>query len=279
MTASAAAAPVPATEKILSVNNIEVIYDHVILVLKGVSLDVPRGGIVAILGANGAGKTTTLKAISNLLRAERGEVTKGSIEFEGERVDRLNPNDLVRKGCIQVMEGRHCFGHLTIEENLLTGAFTRRDGNAAIKRDMEMIYDYFPRLRQRKGSMAGYTSGGEQQMCAIGRAMMSRPKMILLDEPSMGLAPQVVEEIFEIVKTLNTKEGVSFLLAEQNTNVALRYATYGYILETGRVVMDGEAKALRENEDVKEFYLGVSGGDRKSFREVKSYKRRKRWLA
>ena len=279
MTASAAAAPVPATEKILSVNNIEVIYDHVILVLKGVSLDVPRGGIVAILGANGAGKTTTLKAISNLLRAERGEVTKGSIEFEGERVDRLNPNDLVRKGCIQVMEGRHCFGHLTIEENLLTGAFTRRDGNAAIKRDMEMIYDYFPRLRQRKGSMAGYTSGGEQQMCAIGRAMMSRPKMILLDEPSMGLAPQVVEEIFEIVKTLNTKEGVSFLLAEQNTNVALRYATYGYILETGRVVMDGEAKSLRENEDVKEFYLGMGGGDRKSFKDVKSYKRRKRWLS
>jgi branched-chain amino acid transport system ATP-binding protein len=279
MTASAAPAAEQATDTILSVNNIEVIYDHVILVLKGVSLEVPRGGIVALLGANGAGKTTTLKAISNLLRAERGEVTKGSIEFQGTRVDKLTPNDLVRTGCIQVMEGRHCFGHLTIEENLLTGAFTRRDGNAAIKRDMEMIYDYFPRLRQRKGSMAGYTSGGEQQMCAIGRAMMSRPKMILLDEPSMGLAPQVVEEIFEIVKTLNTKEGVSFLLAEQNTNVALRYATYGYILETGRVVMDGEAKALRENEDVKEFYLGVSGGDRKSFREVKSYKRRKRWLA
>jgi branched-chain amino acid transport system ATP-binding protein len=279
MTASVAPAAEQATDTILSVNNIEVIYDHVILVLKGVSLEVPRGGIVALLGANGAGKTTTLKAISNLLRAERGEVTKGSIEFQGTRVDKLTPNDLVRTGCIQVMEGRHCFGHLTIEENLLTGAFTRRDGNAAIKRDMEMIYDYFPRLRQRKGSMAGYTSGGEQQMCAIGRAMMSKPKMILLDEPSMGLAPQVVEEIFEIVKTLNTKEGVSFLLAEQNTNVALRYATYGYILETGRVVMDGEAKALRENEDVKEFYLGVSGGDRKSFREVKSYKRRKRWLA
>lgn len=279
MSTSAAPVAEQAIDTILSVNNIEVIYDHVILVLKGVSLTVPKGGIVAILGANGAGKTTTLKAISNLLRAERGEVTKGSIEFEGERVDRLSPNDLVRKGCIQVMEGRHCFGHLTIDENLLTGAFTRRDGNAAIKRDMEMIYDYFPRLRQRKGSMAGYTSGGEQQMCAIGRAMMSRPKMILLDEPSMGLAPQVVEEIFEIVKTLNTKEGVSFLLAEQNTNVALRYATYGYILETGRVVMDGEAKSLRENEDVKEFYLGVSGGDRKSFREVKSYKRRKRWLA
>jgi branched-chain amino acid transport system ATP-binding protein len=279
MTASVAPAAENATDTILSVNNIEVIYDHVILVLKGVSLEVPRGGIVALLGANGAGKTTTLKAISNLLRAERGEVPKGSIEFQGTRVDKLTPNDLVRTGCIQVMEGRHCFGHLTIEENLLTGAFTRRDGNAAIKRDMEMIYDYFPRLRQRKGSMAGYTSGGEQQMCAIGRAMMSKPKMILLDEPSMGLAPQVVEEIFEIVKTLNTKEGVSFLLAEQNTNVALRYATYGYILETGRVVMDGEAKALRENEDVKEFYLGVSGGDRKSFRDVKSYKRRKRWLA
>jgi branched-chain amino acid transport system ATP-binding protein len=273
--------PSPAlqTDTILSVNNIEVVYDHVILVLKGVSLTVPRGGIVAILGANGAGKTTTLKAISNLLHAERGEVTKGAVEFNGERVDRMTPNELVRRGCIQVMEGRHCFGHLTIEENLLTGAFTRKDGNAAIKRDLEGIYDYFPRLRQRKGSMAGYTSGGEQQMCAIGRAMMSKPKMILLDEPSMGLAPQVVEEIFEIVKTLNAKEGVSFLLAEQNTNIALRYATYGYILETGRVVMDGAADSLRENEDVKEFYLGVAGDDRKSFREVKSYKRRKRWLA
>ena len=275
---SAAAAPVPA-DTILGVNNIEVVYDHVILVLKGVSLTVPRGGIVAILGANGAGKTTTLKAISNLLRAERGEVTKGSIAFEGTRIDRLTPSELVRRGCIQVMEGRHCFGHLSIEENLMTGAFTRRDGGAAIKRDLEAIYEYFPRLRQRRGSMAGYTSGGEQQMCAIGRAMMSKPKMILLDEPSMGLAPQVVEEIFEIVRVLNAKEGVSFLLAEQNTNIALRYATYGYILETGRVVMDGEAKALRENEDVKEFYLGVSGGDRKSFRDVKSYKRRKRWLA
>jgi branched-chain amino acid transport system ATP-binding protein len=268
-----------APDTILSVNNIEVIYDHVVLVLKGVSLTVPRGGIVALLGANGAGKTTTLKAVSNLLRAERGEVTKGSIAFEGARVDRLSPNELVRRGCIQVMEGRHCFGHLTIEENLLTGAFTRRDGGAAIRRDMEMIYDLFPRLRQRRASMAGYTSGGEQQMCAIGRAMMSRPRMILLDEPSMGLAPQVVEEIFEIVRTLNAQQGVSFLLAEQNTNIALRYATYGYILETGRVVMDGDAAALRENEDVKEFYLGVAGAERKSFREVKSYKRRKRWLA
>ncbi|MXQ13206.1 ABC transporter ATP-binding protein [Microvirga makkahensis] len=268
-----------AAETVLAVNNIEVVYDHVILVLKGVSLTVPKGGIVALLGANGAGKTTTLKAISNLLRAERGEVTKGSIEFQGERVDQLSPNELVRRGCIQVLEGRHCFGHLTIEENLLTGAFTRKDGNVAIRRDLEAIYEYFPRLRQRRSSMAGYTSGGEQQMCAIGRAMMSRPSMILLDEPSMGLAPQIVEEIFEIVRILNSSEGVSFLLAEQNTNMALKYATYGYILETGRVVMDGPAQALRENEDVKEFYLGVSEGDRKSFRDVKSYKRRKRWLA
>ncbi|MCZ8098282.1 MAG: ABC transporter ATP-binding protein [Burkholderiales bacterium] len=279
MTAVQHAPTATAAETILSVNNIEVVYDHVILVLKGVSLTVPRGGIVAILGAYGAGKTTTLKAISNLLRAERGEVTKGSIEFEGTRVDRMSPNELVKRGCIQVMEGRHCFGHLTIEENLLTGAFTRRDGNAAIKRDLETIYEYFPRLRQRRSSMAGYTSGGEQQMCAIGRAMMSKPHMILLDEPSMGLAPQVVEEIFGIVATLNAREGVSFLLAEQNTNIALRYATYGYILETGRIVMDGAADSLRENEDVKEFYLGVAGADRKSFREVKSYKRRKRWLA
>ena len=270
--------PVPA-EPILSINNIEVVYDHVILVLKGVSLEVPQGGIVALLGANGAGKTTTLKAVSNLLRAERGDVTKGSITFAGERVDRLSPNELVRRGCIQVLEGRHCFGHLTIEENLLTGAFTRREGNAAIRRDLEEIYETFPRLRQRKGSMAGYTSGGEQQMCAIGRAMMSKPRMILLDEPSMGLAPQVVEEIFEIVRDLNARSGVSFLLAEQNTHMALRYATYGYILETGRVVMDGPASSLRENEDVKEFYLGVSEGSGKSFRNVKSYKRRKRWLA
>ncbi|MGI6244887.1 MAG: ABC transporter ATP-binding protein [Pseudochelatococcus sp.] len=273
------ATPEAAADTILSVNNIEVIYDHVILVLKGVSLTVPKGGIVALLGANGAGKTTTLKAVSNLLHAERGEVTKGNIAFKGERVDRLSPNELVRRGCIQVMEGRHCFGHLNIEENLLTGAFTRRDGWGAVKRDLEKVYDYFPRLRQRKNSQAGYTSGGEQQMCAIGRAMMSKPSMILLDEPSMGLAPQVVEEIFEIVRELNTKEGVSFLLAEQNTNIALRYATYGYIMETGRIVMDGEAAALRENEDVKEFYLGVGGADRKSFREVKSYKRRKRWLS
>ncbi len=263
---------------ILSVNNIEVIYDHVILVLKGVSLNVPEGGIVALLGANGAGKSTTLKSISNLIRSERGEVTKGSIVFKDERTDGLTPNDLVRRGCIQVMEGRHCFGHLSVEENLLTGAFTRRDGHSAIARDLEKVYAYFPRLKERRNSLAGYTSGGEQQMTAIGRALMSRPTMILLDEPSMGLAPQIVEEIFGIVNSLNDKEGVSFLLAEQNTNLALRYATYGYILENGRVVLDGKADDLRENEDVKEFYLGIGGGDRKSFREAKSYKRRKRWL-
>jgi branched-chain amino acid transport system ATP-binding protein len=266
-------------DAILTVNNIEVIYDHVILVLKGVSLGVPKGGIVALLGANGAGKTTTLKAISNLLHSERGEVTKGSIVFDGEEVQARSPNELVRRGCVQVMEGRHCFGHLSIEENLLTGAFTRRDGRVAIRDDMERVYAYFPRLKERRDSIAGYTSGGEQQMCAIGRALMARPKMILLDEPSMGLAPQIVEEIFQIVRDLNEKEGVSFLLAEQNTYQALKYARYGYILENGRVVMDGEAKALRENEDVKEFYLGIAEGKRKSFREGKHYKRRKRWLA
>jgi branched-chain amino acid transport system ATP-binding protein len=261
------------------VNNIEVVYSHVILVLKGVSLAVPKGGIVALLGANGAGKTTTLKAISNLLHAERGEVTKGSIQFQGEEVQSLTPSELVRRGCIQVMEGRHCFAHLTIEENLLTGAFTRRDGKAAVKRDLDLVYSYFPRLSERKDSIAGYTSGGEQQMCAVGRALMSRPKMILLDEPSMGLAPQIVEEIFEIVRDLNAKERVSFLLAEQNTMVALRYANYGYILENGRVVMDGDAKGLASNEDVKEFYLGLSSAGRRSFRDVKHYRRRKRWLA
>ncbi len=272
-TATAPAGP------ILDVVNIEVVYNSIALVLKGVSLNVPKAGVVALLGANGAGKTTTLKAISNLLRAERGEVTKGAIVFEGERVDRLSPNDLVRRGAIQVMEGRHCFGHLTIEENLMTGAFTRRDGRAAVMRDLEAVYGYFPRLRERRALLAGYTSGGEQQMCAIGRAMMSRPKLILLDEPSMGLAPQVVEEIFEIVRGLNEREGVSFLLAEQNTNIALRYASFGYILETGRVVLDGAAEALRTNEDVREFYLGVAHGGRRSFKQVKTYKRRKRWLA
>ena len=263
---------------LLTVNNIEVIYDHVILVLKGVSLEVPEGGIVALLGANGAGKTTTLKAISNLLGAERGNVTKGSIECLGVRVDQLSPNELVRLGVIQVMEGRRCFEHLTVEENLLTGAYTRSDGQANVMADLEKVYHYFPRLKERRTVQAGYASGGEQQMTAIGRALMANPKMILLDEPSMGLAPQLVKEIFEIVRDLNEQEGVSFLLAEQNTMAALKIANYGYILETGRVVMDGAAENLRENEDVKEFYLGLSSGGRRSFRDVKHYRRRKRWL-
>ncbi len=270
---------VPEAAPLLSVNSVEVIYNHVILVLKGVSFDVPEGGIVALLGANGAGKTTTLKAVSNLLHAERGEVTKGSIEYLGERVDRLTPHDLVKRGVVQVMEGRHCFEHLTVEENLMTGAYTRSDGAAAVQEDLEKVYAYFPRLKERFKSQAGYTSGGEQQMTAIGRALMARPKMILLDEPSMGLAPQLVEEIFEIVAQLNRDEGVTILLAEQNTNMALRYARYGYILENGRVVLDGDASVLRENADVKEFYLGLSSGGRKSYRDVKHYKRRKRWLA
>src|SRR3954451_24878023 len=267
-----------ATQAFLAVQKLEVIYDHVILVLRGVSLDVPEGKIVALLGANGAGKTTTLKAISNLLRAERGEVTKGQILFRGERIDQLNPSALVKRGICQVMEGRHCFGHLTVEENLLTGAYTRGARGAGIREDLEKVYRYFPRLKERRDSQAGYTSGGEQQMTAIGRALMARPRMILLDEPSMGLAPQLVEEIFEIVKALNRNEGVSFLLAEQTTHIALKYADYGYILENGRVVMDGEAKSLADNEDVKEFYLGFSSGGRRSFRDVKSYRRRKRWL-
>ena len=273
------AQPDPGRQVALSVNNIEVIYDHVILVLRGVSLEVPEGGIVALLGANGAGKTTTLKAISNLLHAERGEVTKGAIEFRGQRVDRLTPNDLVRRGVCQVMEGRHCFAHLTVEENLLTGAFTRKGSRAAIAQALEKVYHYFPRLKERRASLAGYTSGGEQQMTAIGRALMAHPTMILLDEPSMGLAPQIVEEIFEIVGDLNARERVSFLLAEQNTMVALRHASYGYILENGRVVMDGKASDLASNEDVKEFYLGLSTSGRRSFRDVKHYRRRKRWLA
>jgi branched-chain amino acid transport system ATP-binding protein len=272
------AAPAAAGKPLLDVNGIEVIYNHVILVLKGVSLVVPEGGIVALLGANGAGKTTTLKAVSNLLRAERGEVTKGAIEFDGERVDRLTPADLVKRGVIQVMEGRHCFAHLTVEENLLTGAYTRRASRAETRAALERVYEFFPRLKQRRGSLAGYTSGGEQQMTAIGRALMARPRMILLDEPSMGLAPQIVEEIFEIVGNLNRQERVSFLLAEQNTMTALRFADFGYILENGRVVMEGKAAALAVNEDVKEFYLGISSGGRRSFRETKFYRRRKRWL-
>ena len=267
------------TDVLLDVNNIEVIYNHVILVLKGVSLSVPQKGIIALLGGNGAGKTTTLKAISNLLYSERGEVTKGSIHYRGKAVHHSDPSELVKQGVIQVMEGRHCFEHLTVEENLLTGAYTRRDRTADIQQDLELVYSYFPRLKERRKSQAGYTSGGEQQMTAIGRALMSRPETILLDEPSMGLAPQLVEEIFAIVKDLNEKEGVTFLLAEQNTNVALRFAHYGYILESGKVVMDGPAEDLRENPDVKEFYLGMSEEGRKSFRDVRSYRRRKRWLS
>ena len=263
---------------LLSVNNIEVVYDHVILVLKGVSLEGPEGGIVALLGANGAGKTTTLKSISNLLVAERGDITKGTIEFGGESIQGMSANQLVKRGVIQVMEGRRCFEHLTVEENLLTGAFTRSDGVSAIRRDLELVYTYFPRLKERRSSTSGYTSGGEQQMTALGRALMAKPKMILLDEPSMGLAPTLVEEIFEIMQQLNQNEQVTFLLAEQNTNMALRYCRYGYILENGRVVMDGDADTLLGNQDVKEFYLGVSGGKKKSFRDVKHYRRRKRWL-
>ena len=267
------------TETVLEVSNIEVIYNHVILVLKGVSLKVPKGGITALLGGNGAGKTTTLKAISGLLASERGEVTKGSILYHGENTAHADPAELVKRGVVQVMEGRHCFEHLTVEENLMTGAYTRTDGKGAIAADLEMVYNYFPRLRERRKSQAGYTSGGEQQMTAIGRALMSRPETILLDEPSMGLAPQLVEQIFGIVKSVNEEQGVTFLLAEQNTNVALRFAHYGYILESGRVVMDGPAAELRENPDVKEFYLGMSDEGRKSFRDVRSYRRRKRWLS
>jgi branched-chain amino acid transport system ATP-binding protein len=264
---------------VLNVNGIEVIYNHVILVLKGVSLQVPESGIVALLGGNGAGKTTTLRAVSNLLKGERGEVTKGSIELRGERIENLSPADLVARGVVQVMEGRHCFAHLTIEENLLTGAYTVKS-KGQIAANLDKVYTYFPRLKTRRTSQAAYTSGGEQQMCAIGRALMANPSMVLLDEPSMGLAPQIVEEVFHIVRDLNQKEKTTFFLAEQNTNMALKYADYGYILESGRIVMDGAAKDLASNEDVKEFYLGTGGGgEKKSFKDVKSYKRRKRWLA
>jgi branched-chain amino acid transport system ATP-binding protein len=276
--ARAGITPQVAAQPVLAVKNIEVVYDHVILVLRGVSLEVPKGGIVALLGGNGAGKSTTLKSISTLLAAERGAVTKGSIEFRGERTDQLTPGDLVERGMVQVMEGRHCFAHLTVEENLITGAYTRPVKGAELRAALEKVYAYFPRLKVRRSSLAGYTSGGEQQMTAIGRAMMAKPAMLLLDEPSMGLAPQIVAEIFEIVRDLNQKEGVSILLAEQNTNVALKYADYGYILESGRIMLDGPAKALAENKDVKEFYLGMSSEGRKSFRDMKSYRRRKRWV-
>jgi branched-chain amino acid transport system ATP-binding protein len=276
--ARAGITPQAAAQPVLAVKNIEVVYDHVILVLRGVSLEVPKGGIVALLGGNGAGKSTTLKSISTLLAAERGAVTKGSIEFRGERTDQLTPGDLVERGMVQVMEGRRCFAHLTVEENLITGAYTRTVKGAELRDALDKVYAYFPRLKVRRSSLAGYTSGGEQQMTAIGRAMMAKPAMLLLDEPSMGLAPQIVAEIFEIVRDLNEKEGVSILLAEQNTNVALKYADYGYILESGRIMLDGPAKALAENKDVKEFYLGMSSEGRKSFRDMKSYRRRKRWV-
>ena len=264
---------------LLAVNNIEVIYDHVILVLKGVSLRVPEGGIVALLGANGAGKSTTLKAISGLLRTERGDVTKGSVEFAGLPIHRLRPDEIVRRGIVQVMEGRHVFEHLTVEENLLTGAYTR-GARDETRRHLDLVYSYFPRLTQRRAVAAGYISGGEQQMLAIGRALMARPKLMLLDEPSMGLAPLLVAEIFDIVSRLNREEGVAVLLAEQNATIALQYAKAGYVMENGRIVLDGDAKTISDNEDIKEFYLGLSGvGQRKSYRDVKHYRRRKRWLS
>jgi branched-chain amino acid transport system ATP-binding protein len=264
---------------LLSVNNIEVIYDHVILVLKGVSLRIPEGGIVALLGANGAGKSTTLKAISGLLRTERGDVTKGSIEFRGETIHTKEPSEVVRRGIVQVMEGRHVFEHLTVHENLLTGAYSRA-GSGEIAADLERVYDYFPRLKERRGFRAGYISGGEQQMLAIGRALMAKPTLMLLDEPSMGLAPMLVAEIFDIVSRLNREAGVSVLLAEQNASMALRFAQHGYVMENGRIVLDGDAKAISDNEDIKEFYLGLTGvGQRKSYRDVKHYRRRKRWLS
>ena len=263
---------------LLSVNNIEVIYEHVILVLKGVSLEVPRGGIISLLGANGAGKSTTLKAISNLLKAERGEVTKGTIEFEEKRIDKLYAPQVVKLGVVQVMEGRRIFGHLTVEDDLLTGAYTRGRDGREVKKDLEMVYGYFPRLRERRKTKTGYISGGEQQMVVIGRALMSRPKLMLTDEPSMGLAPMLVQEIFEIIIRLNRDEKVAILLAEQNAAMALQIAQYGYVMENGRVVLDGDAETLKDNADVREFYLGLTEIGKKSYRDVKHYKRRKRWL-
>ena len=264
---------------LLKVNNIEVIYEHIILVLKGVSLEVPSGGIISLLGANGAGKTTTLKAISNLVKAERGEVTKGTIEFEGKRIDRMYAPAVVKMGLIQIMEGRRTFEHLTVEDDLLTGAYTRGYDKKGIKEDIELVYNYFPRLVERRRVKTGYISGGEMQMCAIGRALMARPKLMLLDEPSMGLAPLLVQEIFEILSRLNKEENVAMLLAEQNAAMALQFAQYGYIMENGRVVLDGDAETLRDNADVREFYLGLTDIGKKSYRDVKHYKRRKRWLA
>ncbi len=263
----------------LSLTNVEVIYDRVILILKGVSLTVPEGGITALLGANGAGKTTTLKAISGLLRSERGEVTKGAIEFKGERIDRLPPYEIVARGIAQVLEGRRVFEHLTTEENLIAGAHVQSDARR-VKQGIERVYDYFPHLKERRALKAGYLSGGEQQMLVIGRALVSNPRVMLLDEPSLGLAPMLVEEIFEIVQRLNREEKLTVLLVEQNATLALSFAAYGYVMENGRIVLDGPAAVLRENADIKEFYLGLTEvGARKSYRDVKHYKRRKRWLS
>jgi branched-chain amino acid transport system ATP-binding protein len=262
-------------EPLLSVRNIEVAYDEVILALRGLSLDVPRGSVVALLGANGAGKSTTLKAISGLLKTEEGEVTRGEIVFDGRRIDGTDPDQIVRRGIFQVMEGRRVIADMTTLENLRLGAFTRRDKDVA--RDLEMVLDYFPRLRERTG-LAGYLSGGEQQMLAIGRALMARPKMILMDEPSMGLSPLLVKEVFSIIRDINRNLGVTVLLVEQNTRAALSVASYGYIMDQGKIVLDGTADELRNNEDVKEFYLGGAGDQRKSFKNLKSFRRRKRWL-
>ena len=256
------------SENILEIKNIEVVYDDVILAISDVSLDVPKGSIVALLGGNGAGKSTTLKSVSTMLASERGKVTKGSITYNGQQVEKLNPSDMVNLGLVQVLEGRRCFGHLTVEENVISGAYIRKLSKSEIQSELERMYSYFPRLKERRKSQAGFTSGGEQQMIAVARAMMAKPKMLLLDEPSMGLAPQLVEEIFNIVKELNEKEGVSILLAEQNTNIALRNSDYGYIIETGQVMLDGSAKSLLNDDKVKEFYLGISSEGRKNFRDV-----------
>ena len=256
------------SENILEIKNIEVVYDDVILAVSDVSLNVPKGSIVALLGGNGAGKSTTLKSVSTMLASERGKVTKGSITYNGQQVEKLNPSDMVNLGLVQVLEGRRCFGHLTVEENIISGAYTRKLSKSEINSELDRMYGYFPRLKERRKSQAGFTSGGEQQMIAVARAKMAKPKMLLLDEPSMGLAPQLVEEIFNIVKELNDKEGVSILLAEQNTNIALRNADYGYIIETGQVMLDGSAKSLLNDDKVKEFYLGISSEGRKNFRDV-----------
>jgi len=270
-----APATVAEAAPILTVNNIEVVYDEVILVLRGVSLSVPEGQIVALLGPNGAGKSTTLKAISGLLRTEDGEVTRGNVSFMGEEIANLPPEQIVRRGIFQVMEGRRIVEDMTVIENLRLGAFTRRDGG--VKRDLEMVFDFFPRLRERTG-LAGYLSGGEQQMLAISRALMARPKMILLDEPSMGLSPMLVKEVFGIIRQLNRELGITMLLVEQNARMALHAASYGYIMESGKIVLDGAQADLINNEDVREFYLGGGGEERRSFKNLKSFKRRKRWL-